>query len=142
MAPRERVSPTPAVVPQDAVSFAQRSLVFETDQRGRDETALLHALNKAFVLLRTGAQESALRESAAMAMTGLGAERGVLVQVRQQHPLDVEILYALGLNAENEAAFHDLRSSPGLSPSIIRAVIETGEGRLIENSNVLGLDVP
>jgi transcriptional regulator with GAF, ATPase, and Fis domain len=122
-------------------SLAQRSLVFETDQRGRDETALLHALNKAFVLLRTGAQESALRESFAMAMRGLGAEKGVLIQVRQQHPLDVEILYASGLNAENESAFRDLRSSPGVSPSLIRRVLETGEARLIENSNVLGLDV-
>src|SRR5262245_13553044 len=141
MAPRERVPPTPAVAAHDAASLAQRSLVFETNQRGRDETALLHALKRAFVLLRTGAQESALRESFVMAMTGLGAEKGVLIQVREQHPPDVEILHASGLNAENEAAFRDLRSSPGVSPTVIRTVIDSGEPRLIENSNVLGLDL-
>jgi transcriptional regulator with GAF, ATPase, and Fis domain len=140
MAPRERVSP-PSVGPQDTVSSAQRSLAFETDQRGRDETALLHALTKALaVLVRSGAQESALRESFVHAMTGLGAEKGLVIQVRQQHPLDVEILYATGLNPENEAAFRDLRSSPGVSPTLIRRAIENGEARLIENSNVPGLD--
>src|SRR5262249_50423936 len=82
MAPRER-PPRPPAGARDAASSAQRSLVFETDQRGRDETALLHALNRAFVLLRNGAQESALRESFVLAMTGLGAEKGVLIQVRQ-----------------------------------------------------------
>jgi len=140
MASKER---NPASVGSpDALSSVQRSLVFETNQRGRDETALLHALNRAFtVLLRSGAQESALRESFALAMTGLGAEKGVLIQVRHQHPPDVEILYSAGLNAENEAAFRDLRSSPGVSPTVIRAAIETGEAKLIENSNVCGLDV-
>ena len=74
----------PSVGPQDTVSSAQRSLAFETDQRGRDETALLHALTKALaVLVRSGAQESALRESFVHAMTGLGAERRAWCQVRR-----------------------------------------------------------
>ena len=67
----------PSVAPNASLTSGQRSLVFETDQRGRDETALLHALNKAFtVLLRSGGQESALQESFVHAMTGLGAEKG------------------------------------------------------------------
>jgi transcriptional regulator with GAF, ATPase, and Fis domain len=140
MAPRERASP-PSVGSHDPGSPSQRSLAFGTNQRGRDETALLHALTDALaVLVRSGAQESALRESFVHAMKGLGAEKGVLVQVRQQHPLDVEVLYSTGLNPENEAAFRDLRSSPGMSPSLIRRAIDEGEARLIENSSVLGLD--
>jgi hypothetical protein len=140
MAPRERVSP-PSVGPPDAGSSTQRSLVFKTDQRGRDETALLYALTKGLaLLLRSDSQESALRQSLVLATPGLGPEKGVLIQVRQQHPLDVEILYSTGLNPENEAASRDLRPSPGISPTLIRRAIEDGDARLIENSSVLGLD--
>ena len=141
MAQREQSSSQP-VEPPDVIRTTQRSLAFETHQRGRDETALLHALRMALaVLVRNGRRESALQESFAQAMTGLGAERGVLVQVRQAHPLELEILYAKGLTQENEAAFRELRSSPGLSPTLVRKAIEDGEARLIENSSVLGLDV-
>jgi len=140
MAPREQVSP-PSVGPDDTESCAQRSLLFETDQRGRDETALLHALTKALaVLVQSGGQQSALRESFVDALTGLGAEKGVLIHVRQQDPLELDVLCARGLSPENEAAFRDLRSSPGISPSLIRKAIEDGQARLIENSSVLGLD--
>ncbi len=140
MAPRERAVP-PFVGPHDPGSLTQRSLVFETNQRGRDETALLHALKKALaVLVRADAQEPALQETFVYAMAGLGAEKGVLIQVRRQHPLDIEILHATGLNPENEAAFRDLRPSPGISPTLIRRAIADGTPSLIENSNVLGLD--
>jgi DNA-binding NtrC family response regulator len=116
-------------------------LAFEADRKERDETELLHALTKALaVLLRGGAPESALRESFAHAMAGLGAEKGVLVQVSHPEPSDVEILYAAGLSPENEAACRALRSSPGVSPSLIRRAIEDGKARLIENSQVHGLE--
>jgi transcriptional regulator with GAF, ATPase, and Fis domain len=138
--PREKVSPPP-ITPADGVPCAQRSLLFETQQRGRDETALLHALTRALaVLVRSGELESALSASFVDAMTGLGAEKGVLIHVAQQHPPEVEILYATGLSPENEAACRALRSSPGISPSMIRTAIEDGQGRLIENSSVTGLD--
>ena len=141
MSSREQSPPSPAAVHVPA-SSAQRSLAFETNQRGRDETALLHALTRALrVLVRSGAEDCALRESFVDAMTGLGAEKGVLIRVHRQHPLDVEILYATGLTPENEAAFTDLRSSPGMSPTLVRRAIEDGEPRLIENSSVVGLDV-
>lgn len=140
MSPRESLSPPPSG-PDESTQCAQRSLLFETHQRGRDETALLHALTRALaVLVRSGGPESALRESFVHAMTGLGAEKGVLVQVLQQHPPEVEILYATGLSPENEAACRLLRSSPGISPTVIRSAIEDGEARLIENSSVMGLD--
>ena len=141
MASREQSPPSPAVI-QVPASSAQRSLAFETNQRGRDETALLHALTRALrVLVRSGAEDRALRESFVDAMTGLGAEKGVLIRVHRQHPLEVEILYADGLTPENEAAFRDLRSSPGMSPTLVRRAIEDGEPRLIENSSVMGLDL-
>jgi transcriptional regulator with GAF, ATPase, and Fis domain len=126
--------------PPRSTSSIQRPLPFGAAPNPRDETELLHALTRALaVLVTTGGRESALRESFVHAMAGLGAEKGVLIQVRQQHPLDVEILYSTGLSPENEAACREMRSSPGISPTLIRKAIEDGEARLIENSG--GLDV-
>src|SRR5918994_1246638 len=124
-----------------STSSIQGSLPFGAARNPRDETELLHALTKALaVLVTTGGRESALRESFVHAIAGLGAEKGVLIQVRQQHPLDVEILYSTGLSPENEAACRELRTTPGISPTLIRRAIEDAEARLIENSGVLGLD--
>jgi transcriptional regulator with GAF, ATPase, and Fis domain len=140
MAPSEPFPPSPVDAHVDA-SSRQRSLAFRTDERGRDETALLHALTKALsVLVESGGQDSALRESFGDAMAGLGAEKGVLMRVHQQQPLDLEIVYARGLSPESEAGFRDLRSSPGLSTTLIRKAIEEAKPRLIENSTVMGLD--
>src|SRR6266568_1547115 len=139
MAPRDQVSP-PSAGPLDSGSSAQRPLPFGASPC-RDETSLLRALTKALAaLVRSGAREPALQESFIDAVAGLGAQKCVLMQVRQQHPLDVEILYATGLDSEDEAAFRALRSSPGVSPAAVRHAVEDGEARLIENSSLLGLD--
>jgi transcriptional regulator with PAS, ATPase and Fis domain len=53
----------------------------------------------------------------------------------------VEILYSTGMSPENEAACRQLRSSPGISPTLIRKAVEEGKPRLVENSQFLGLDV-
>jgi DNA-binding NtrC family response regulator len=138
MAPRDGLFPTGV---GDGHRSVRRPLAFETVERGRNETALLHALTRALaVLVRSGAHESALRESFIDAMRGLGAEKGVLIQVRQPQPLEIAILHAGGLSAENEDACRALRSSPGVSPSLIRQAIEDGQPRLMENSAVRGLD--
>src|SRR5207247_7917028 len=109
--------------------------------RAPDQTQLLHALTKVLGTLIGGAPpESALRESFVHAMAGLGAEKGLLVQVERSEPLEVKILYAVGLSPENEAACRMLRSSPGISPNLIRKATEDGKARLIENSQPLGLD--
>jgi transcriptional regulator with PAS, ATPase and Fis domain len=92
------------------------------------------------VLVSIGGRESALRESFVHAIAGTVAEKGVLIEVRQQQPLQVEILYSRGLTPENEAACRELRSSPGVSPILIRTAIEQGEARLIENSESLDAD--
>jgi len=133
--------PADVLAPAGGVAHAQKSLFFDSARRDRDETKLLHALTKAFaVLVGSGGQASALRESFVHAMEGLGAEKGVLVQVRQPHPLDLEILYSTGLTPENEAACAGLCSSPGISPTVIRKTIEEGRPRLIENSHTADLD--
>src|SRR5712691_383151 len=104
MAPRDQVSP-PSAGPLDSGSSAQRPLPFGASH-GRDETSLLRALTKALAaLVRSGAREPALQESFVHAIAGLGAQKGVLIQVRQQHLLDVEILYATGFDSEDEAGF-------------------------------------
>src|SRR5512139_723229 len=138
MAPREQVFPD-SVGPGASGSSAQS--FFGIGRRGRDERALLHALTRALaVLVRSGAQESALRESFVDAMTGLGAEKGLLIQVRRFEPLEIAILHAGGLSAETEQACRALQSSPGISPTLIRSAIEDGEARLVENTAVLSLD--
>ncbi len=138
MAPREQVFP-------DSVGTGARGSsarpFLGAERRRRDEGALLHALTRALaVLVRSGAQESALRESFLDAMTGLGAEKGLLIQVRRLEPLEIAILHAGGLSAETEQACLALQSSPGISPTLIRSAIEDGEARLVENSAVLSLD--
>jgi hypothetical protein len=128
MASRER-EPQSFVGPKDAETrmLAQGSLAFVPEPGGRDAIATLRGLAKALAVLpQVGGHESALRESFVSAMAGFGAEKGVLIQVRQQQPLEVEVLYATGLRPEDEAAFRDLRSSPGISPSLIRRAIEEG----------------
>jgi DNA-binding NtrC family response regulator len=115
-------------------------LALEARGRGRDEAELLHALTRALeVLVNSGAPESALRASFAHAMAGLAAEKGMLIQVRRQSPLDLAILHAGGLCDENADSIRALRSSPGISPTLIRKAIESGESCLMENSAVPGL---
>src|SRR6267143_709062 len=129
-----------SALPTRSTSSIQGPLFDRAHQR-RDETELLHALTDALaVLVRSGAPDSALRESFVHAMAGLGAEKGVVVEVVQTQPLEVEILYATGMSPENEAACRTLRSSPGISPTLIRKAVEEGRPRLVENSQFLGLD--
>ncbi len=138
MAPREQTFPN-SVGTGARASSAQP--FFGLERRPRNEAALLHALTRALAaLVRSGVQECALRESFVDAMTGLGAEKGLLIQVRRTEPLEIAILHAGGLSPETEHACLALRSTPGISPTLIRSAIEDGEARLVENSAVLGLD--
>jgi DNA-binding NtrC family response regulator len=138
MAPREQVFSN-SIEKGACASSVQPLLGLE--RRRRDERALLHALTRALAaLVRSGAQDRALRESFVHAMTGLGAEKGLLIQVRQAEPLEIAILHAGGLTTETQNACLALQSSPGISPTLIRGAIEDGEARFVENSAVLGLD--
>ena len=122
-------------------SSVQRSLAFEGAPQGRNETELRRSLTKALLAsVCSGASDSLLKESFAHAVAGLVAKKGVLIQVRQQHPLNIEILYSTGLTPEDEAACRELRSSPGISPILIRKAIEDGEARLIADASDLEAD--
>src|SRR2546425_5997105 len=139
MASRERS--TDQITAVHSLSPIQRSLAFDTPREVRDQTQLLRSLAKALATLTGGVvPESALKESFVHAMAGLGAEKAMLIQVRQEHPLELEILYAAGLSPENEAACRTLAPSPGMSPVLIRKAIEDGEPQLIENSSAPGHD--
>jgi transcriptional regulator with GAF, ATPase, and Fis domain len=119
-------------------SAVQRPLAFESPPQGRNEAELRRSLTKALLAsVCSGASDSLLKESFAHAVAGLVAKKGVLIQVRQQQPLNVEILYSTGLTPENEVACRELRSSPGISPILIRAAIEGGEARLIGDASDL-----
>ena len=120
----------------------QRSLPFEGSGVTRNDAQLLHSLRKALLIAdRDGIAEQVLKGSFGDAVTGLGAEKGVLLYVRQQHPIEVEILYAVGLSSEEESVCCGLRSALGISATLIRNAIDDGEARLIENPGGLGLDV-
>jgi transcriptional regulator with GAF, ATPase, and Fis domain len=139
MAVRQRPAGQPES-PDQSTRPMQGSLSFERTSHGRDETELLHALSRALsVLVQTGGTEEALRETFFHAMAGLDAEKGVLVEVRRDHPLELEILYSRGLSAEDEEAFRSLSSSPGLSPTLIQKAVDSRQPRLVENSQILGL---
>jgi hypothetical protein len=98
-----------------SISASETSII--SSRRSRCSKTI-HALTRALaVLVTTGGRESALRESFVHAMAGLGAEKGVLIQVRQQRPLDVEILYFTGLGPENEAGSAGVSASPCKRPT-------------------------
>src|SRR5712691_7631021 len=122
-------------------SAIQRSLAFDGPRRRRDETALLHCLTNAIRIgLPRKAPELALKQSFGQAMVGLAAEKGVLLRVRQEGSLDVEILCATGFSPQDEAACCELRPSHDIAPTLIRQAIENAQARLIENSSAAGLD--
>lgn len=103
----------------------------------RNETALLQALTGALTLPdETERLQLALRESFLQAVAGLGADDGVLIRVRQQEPLDFDVVFSAGFRHENRAACRELRSYRGLSPALIRKAMEDRQPRLISG----GLD--
>jgi two-component system response regulator HydG len=90
------------------------------------------------VLTSSGDHQAALTENFGHAMAGLGAQKGVLFQIKQVNPIDIEILCAGGLNPEEERACRSLNSCPGISPTLIRRTIEQGQPTLIADSNDMG----
>jgi len=108
-------------------------------RRTRNERELLAALQTA-ALVRGSDAGAALRQSFAHAVQGLDADKGLVLQVLEADPPQVEILCARGLTPESEAAAQVLQSSPGISASVIRQTLETGEPQLLPNSQAARLD--
>jgi DNA-binding NtrC family response regulator len=122
---------------QDARTFSGG----EEPLRHRDLKHLLRALTEALGVLSTGGDEpTALRESFAHAARGLGAQKGLLLEVRSLDPAELEILYGIGLTEEQQEACRRMQSSRGVSPSVIRAAIEERGSIFIPNSQVRGGD--
>jgi hypothetical protein len=114
--------------------------------QGEMESAddLLNALTAAFLAL-TGqdgelVRKRALRDSLVLARRGLDAGKALLLHVESHEPLRLVMLYSTGLSQEQIDACRELRSCDGVSPSIIRRVIETREVAYIRGARRTGRD--
>jgi transcriptional regulator with GAF, ATPase, and Fis domain len=107
------------------------------DGRERNPAILFHALTRALETLTTSDDPvAALRESFHLAQDGLGAQKGLLLYVRSQTPLELEIVEARGLEWEQQEACRQMQSTPaeGVSPSVIREAIERHKPVFIPNA--------
>jgi transcriptional regulator with GAF, ATPase, and Fis domain len=103
----------------------------------RDATELLRALTEALGALSIdGNPELALKRSFGHAQQGLRAQKGLLLVVRALAPCELEILYASGLDSEEQEACRMMESLRGVSPSVIRTVVEECRSVFIPNSQV------
>ncbi|MGH9888444.1 MAG: sigma 54-interacting transcriptional regulator, partial [bacterium] len=100
---------------------------------------LLRAVTRALeVLGARGDEASALGESVAAAVQAFGAEKALLLRVKQVDPLEMESARAMGLDdAQVEAAVRG-RSVEGVSASLIRKAVDAGAPQLVENSQFEG----
>jgi DNA-binding NtrC family response regulator len=86
-----------------------------------------------------GDDAKALRESFSRATVGVGGQRSFLARVGPDRTV-TEVLLAEGLSADHVEALRSGKSSPGVSPSVIRAALETGEIQLVEDSRLARTD--
>ena len=110
-------------------------------RRGEAERShdLLQAVTRALEILGAARdQTAALTESFEHAARAFGAEKALLLRVRQSDPPELESIRAAGLSFEEVVACVKGRSVEGVSPSRIRRAIETLEVQLIENSQFEG----
>lgn len=100
---------------------------------------LLQAVTRALEILGSARdQTAALTESFEHAARAFGAEKALLLRVRQSEPLELESVRAVGLDFEEVLACVKGRSVEGVSSSRIRRAIETLEVQLVENSQLEG----
>src|SRR6185295_2626807 len=96
----------------------------------RDPARLIDAVNELLVVLASdrGDDREALRASFEAVAAGLGAQNAVLLLVERTEPLTLRCIHALGgLTREQLAACEQGQSVRGVSPSVIRRVVESGE---------------
>jgi DNA-binding NtrC family response regulator len=100
---------------------------------------LLKALTSALEILGTARDETAaLTESFEHATRAFGAEKALLLRVRQAQPLGLQDVRGVGLSFEQVQACVSGRSVEGVSASRIRRAVETREPQLVENSQFEG----
>jgi two-component system nitrogen regulation response regulator NtrX len=102
---------------------------------GRDYAELVGALDELLALLGEGGEEEvALRASFEAAARAFGAQKALLLLVEEAEPLRLRSIHALGaLSPEQVRACERGESVRGVSPSLIRQVVQSGEAALIEN---------
>jgi transcriptional regulator with GAF, ATPase, and Fis domain len=107
---------------------------------------LLEAMTVALAALQQGGGEQerkqALRDSFIHARDGLRARKALLLYVAasRHDALDLQILHASGLTEEQARACQELQSGDGISPSVIRKVIDTRQIVFIPNAQAFGGD--
>ncbi len=90
-------------------------------------------------LAEDGDDTKALRDSFSRATVGVGGQRSFLARVGPDRTVS-EVLLAEGLSPAQVEALSSGKSSPGVSPSIIRAALETGQTQLVEDSRLSQTD--
>lgn len=101
----------------------------------RDYAELLVAVRELLsVLLRDGGEEEGLRASFEAVARGFGAQKALLLLVEGREPLRLRAVHTLGrLSPEQVAACERGESVRGVSASVIRKVIASGQPELIED---------
>jgi transcriptional regulator with GAF, ATPase, and Fis domain len=100
---------------------------------------LLRALTSALEILGSARDATAaLTESFAHAARAFGAEKALLLRVKNADPLEFESIRASGLTFDEVKACLSGRPVPGVSASRIRRAVETREPQLVENSQFDG----
>jgi transcriptional regulator with GAF, ATPase, and Fis domain len=100
---------------------------------------LLRALTSALEILGTARDATAaLTESFAHASRAFGAEKALLLRVKNAEPLELESIRASGLTFGEVKACLSGQSVAGVSASRIRRAVETMEPQLVENSQFDG----
>jgi len=85
------------------------------------------------VLLNGGDEEDALGHSFEDAAKGFNAEKALFLRVEDQEPVRLRRNCVLGLTEQQVEACERGESVPGVSSSVIRAVLKTRQHRVIEN---------
>ena len=121
--------------------LGERSTVGQDHSINEVARGLLEAISHAVrVLDGQGRVEEALGESFRMAARGLGAERAFLAHVGPQREFGA-VLESEGLSEEELRALGVGRSSPGLSVSVVRKVLESGRAHHVEDTRLVVTDL-
>jgi len=106
----------------------------QSAEAARDYPCLFRAMNEVLrVLLTGGDEEDALQRSFEDAAKGFNAEKALFLLVEQDEPVRLRRSCVLGLTEQQVGACERGESVPGVSSSVIRAVLQTRHARLIEN---------
>jgi GAF domain-containing protein len=105
----------------------------------RDPELLLKAMQLAIQELSSGRDAiQALMKCFDLIREGMAASKAVLLFVQSENPLKLTALASAGLSADQERACVELRSVPGVSPSVIRQAIEKRRSVFIPNAAAAG----